>query len=198
MEIIELGIKIRLIEKLLGTVPKDKEIYTNFVLSKSPDKDILETESVQQIEEKGWTGFHQDEKGLFLFDYLVKGFLKASATVLKDSLKIKNLKSKIDSHVFVFPRKIYLNQEAPDGIFERPLRAETMQGPRVCLARSDYVKEGTEFEITIRVLPHKEITPETICSLLKYGALKGLGQFRNGSFGRFEFEIMKKPSSLIM
>lgn len=198
MEIIELGIKIRLLEKLLGTVPKDKEIYTNFVLSKAPDKDLAEAESVQQIEEKGWTGFHQDENGLFLFDYLVKGFLKAAATVLKDTLKIKNLKSKIDSHVFVFPRKIYLNKETPDGVFERPLRAETMQGPRVCLARSDYVKEGVEFEIVIRVIPHKEISPDTIQALLKYGALKGLGQFRNGSFGRFEFEVMKKPSSFVM
>lgn len=185
-------LKITLTEQMLGTVPKDKEIYTSYIASKAPIPEgaIDEVDSVETIEERGWTGFHKDENGLFIFDYLFKGFVKEAGNVLKDSVKIKNLRSKLDSYVFIFPRKIHLGKQKPDGVVERPLRAMTMQGPRVTLARSDYVDAGTTFELELKILPHKEITEELILELLKYGELKGLGQFRNGSYGRFGYEVL--------
>ena len=100
--------------------------------------------------------------------------------------KLRGIRGKIDKYVFISPRRIYLGKREPDGYVERPLRAMTMQGPRVSLARSDYVKEGLEIEFEIELIKNKEITWDIIEMLLSYGKYCGLGQFRNGSYGRFE------------
>ena len=180
-------VKIKLTTEMLGTVTKDPEVYKTYIESKKPET-VTEDEylTVEKIEEKGWTGFHQDEGGMFIYEYMVKGFLKAAGNVLKDIIKIKALRSKIDDYVFIKPRKIYLGQSKADGVIERPLRCMTMQGPRVTLARSDYINAGKEIEFDITLIPHKEINEDTILTLLKHGELMGLGQFRNGGYGRFE------------
>lgn len=84
--------KIRLTTEMLGTVAKDPEIYKAYIESKKP-KDILENESetVTKTEEKGWTGFHSDENGLFIYEYMIKGFLKHAGNTMKDALGIKAL-----------------------------------------------------------------------------------------------------------
>jgi hypothetical protein len=180
-------VTIRLITEMLGTVPKDRELYASYIESKRPAGDDVEADTVpENLEEKGWTGFHTDENGLFVYDYFIKGFFKNAGNVLKDSLKTKALRSKLSDFFFVSPRKIYLGKQKPDGMLERPLRAQTAQGPRVSLARSDYMAAGTEITFDIKLLGHKEISVETIKTLLAYGELQGLGQFRNGGYGRFE------------
>ena len=181
-------VKIKLLTEMLGTVTKDPEVYKTYIESKKPETLNGEEEylTVDKIEEKGWTGFHRDENGLFIYEYMIKGFLKAAGNVLKEVVKIKALRSKIDDFVFIQPRRIYLGQEKPDGFIERPLRAMTMQGPRVTLARSDYIKAGKVIEFELILIPHKEIKKETILFLLEHGRLMGLGQFRNGGYGRFE------------
>jgi hypothetical protein len=180
--------KIRLATEMLGTVAMDPEVYKTYIESKKPENGNGEDEylTVDKIEEKGWTGFHRDDNGLFIYEYMVKGFLKASGNVLKDVIKIKALRSKIDDYVFIKPRRIYLGQDKPDGVVERPLRAMTMQGPRVTLARSDYIRAGKEIVFSITLLPHKELTFGVINTLMQHGELMGLGQFRNGGYGRFE------------
>src|SRR3990170_2795445 len=184
-------IKIRLTEPMLGTVPKDPEVYKSYIETKKPEgENEQEYLTVEKIEEKGWTGFHKDDKGLFIYDYMIRGFLKNAGNILKEVVGIKNIKSKIDNVVFVFPRRIYLGKIIPDGVIERPLRAMTMQGPRVTLARSEYVDAGVEMEIEIKIIPNKEITESVLMSLFEYGQLCGLGQFRNGSYGRFEVMLM--------
>lgn len=200
--------KIQLLENMLGTVPKDEEVFKTYIESQKPIT-ITEDEAItiEKIEEKGWTGFHKDpEKGLLIKDYLFKGFIKHAGNTLKESLGIKALKSKITEFVFVFPRNIFLGKMQPDGVFERPLRAMTPQGERVCLARSDYVKSGTVFSLTIGLLKHPQINWKAIDALMSHGILMGLGQFRNGSFGRFvvlehteekEIDVSKIPSLLM-
>lgn len=185
MKKIIIDVEIELVEPMLGTVPKDPAVYATFIETKKPNE-IEENESltVEQIEQKGWTGFHKDEKGYFIYDYMIRGFLKNAGNILKESLKIKALASKIDKFVFVFPRRIYLPIKELTDVLERPLRAMTMQGPRVTLARSDTVPAGTCLQFTIQLLPC-EIDMETLESLFEYGELCGLGQFRNGSYGRF-------------
>jgi hypothetical protein len=184
-------VKITLTEDLLGTVPKDKEVYTTYIEGKKPPEiEESEVEDIIEAEEKGWTGFMKDEKGLYVFDYFIKGFLKHSANVQKDSLGIKALRSKVTDYVFVLPRKIYFGKAEPDGIFERPRQAMTAQGPRTSLARSDYISAGTELRFEIKMFPsHKEITTKVIEAILDYGQYMGLGQFRNGGFGRFSYVI---------
>ncbi|RLC49275.1 MAG: hypothetical protein DRH57_00200 [Candidatus Cloacimonadota bacterium] len=197
--------KIILIEKLLGSIPKDLKVFTRYVQAKyyGKEEDLMDADPEQldeqemqmQIEQKlapegqGETGFYTDADGVYLMDYHIKGFLKEAGNVLKDILKIKNLRSKIDNYVFVFPRYIWL-KEKPDGRLERSLRANTPQGPRVSLISSDFI-DPVEFEIEIALLPHKELNWKVIETLLDYGKLKGLGQWRNGGYGRFTWERVK-------
>ena len=51
---------------------------------------------------------------------------------------------------------------------------------------NDYINAGKEIEFEITIIPHKEINEEVIMTLLKHGEFMGLGQFRNGGYGRFE------------
>lgn len=193
MQVEKYRVKFTLLENMLGTVAKDKDIYTKFIESKKPVEvtdEALEAETVGE-ERPGWTGFHEDENGLFIYDYMIKGFLKNAANILKDELKVKNLRSKINNYVFVFPRRIPLGKTAPDGTYERPLRGQTAQGPIVTLAKSDVVHAGTTFEVEIHVLQQKEISQKVIEECLAYGQYQGIGQFRNGSWGRVACEIEK-------
>jgi len=178
--------KIELLTEMLGTVTKDPEVYKTYIESKKPEE-ITEEEylTVEKVEQKGWTGFHKDDAGLFIYDYMIKGFLKHAGNVLKEVAKVKALRSKIDDFIFIFPRKIRLGQKEADGIIERPLVGMTMRGPRVTLVRSDYINAGKVIEFEIKLLPHKELSWDLIKTLLEYGELMGLGQFRNGGYGRF-------------
>lgn len=201
MDIKIYDLTLTLIEPMLGTVPKNKDIYTDYIASKaekskSENADIAdEIATVPVNEERGWTGFHEDEQGIFVYDYLIKGFIKEAGNVLKDEKGVKALKSKLDSYLFVFPRHIYVGTK-PDDVFERPLRAMTMQGPRVTLVRSDMVNAGTVLKCELRLLKHKEINEDLLRELLDYGQFQGLGQFRNGSFGRFSYELTERKGGL--
>lgn len=202
-------VTFRLLEPLLGTVPKNKDVYTRYIAGKTdangnlliPDPKMIEEEAAtvpEDIEKGGWTGFHEDERGIFLYNYAILGFLKEAGNTLRAQIGVANLRSKIDQFVFVEPRRIYLGKDRPDGWLERPFRGLTMQGPRVTVVRSDYVDAGTEFSCRLLLLRGQvaskggakdEITEEVLRTLLDYGKFKGLGQFRNGSYGRFEYEL---------
>ncbi len=55
--------------------------------------------------------------------------------------------------------------------------------------RSDYVDAGTAFNAVIRIIQNKEVNVEVIREILEYGRFRGLGQFRNGSYGQSKFEM---------
>jgi hypothetical protein len=177
--------RLTLTEPMLGTIPKNKEVFTRYIASERTGED--EIANIPPGEESGYTGFYTKEDGIYLYDYHIKGFLKEAGNILKEALEIRALKSKLDNYLFVFPRSLRL-KDKPDGINERPLRAMTAAGPRISLAKSDYVDAGTTIEVTIKLLPHQELTQELIETLLDYGAFKGLGQWRNASWGRFTWE----------
>lgn len=185
-DIKEKEVTIELITDLWGTIPMDKEVFSTYVESKKPeDQKDTEANTVEQMEKKGTTGFHKDENGVFIFDYMVKGFLKNAANILKGpkNLNIKNARSKVVNQVFVHPRQIYVAKEVA-GVIERPLRAQTMQGPRVSLARSEFIKTGTRISFTVKWL-EEDFREKDIDTMLAYGEFQGLGQNRGGGFGRF-------------
>lgn len=188
----ELQVHIRLLNDMWGTIPKDAEVFKTYIESKKPvDQTEDEAVDLEKLEEKGFTGFHCDDDGVFLYDYLIKGFLKNAANVLKGPMKIKAMRSKVVNYVFVSPRKIHLGMEKPDGIVERPLRAQTMQGPRVTLARSEYINAGTEIAFTVKIIENTEIKDKHIKELLEYGKYQGLGQNRGAGYGAFEVISIK-------
>lgn len=210
---------LRFVQPVLGTVPKNRELYSDFIESKAskrieqPGEEPLLPESeretvVEELEEAGWTGFHQrpQERGgaLFVYDYYVKGYLKNAANVLKDSLGgfsrkrdsggFSNLKSHVNNYVFVNPREVAITDAqgneltAPDDVLPRPLRAMTAQGPRVSLVKSDLIQAGRLLKFEVVIVPghpfkHED---ELVGRLLEYAAYQGFGQWRNGGYGRAE------------
>mgnify|MGYP001594086539 CR=1 FL=1 len=198
----EYKLSMELTEPMLGTIPKNPDIYADWVKTQTNLK--TDEEAPEETEAKSWTGFHSDENGLYIMDYMVKGFLKEAASILPHALEIhkksgetlsgQTVKRRVENWVFVFPRRIYLGKKEPDGLIERPLRAMTMRGERITLVRSDQVNAGTKLEATLKVLDCP-ITEKTLRTWLDYGALKGLGQWRNASFGRFSYELAILPTS---
>jgi len=190
-------VTIELITKMLATVPKDPELYDNFIASKapSPEKAEEEIKSVPEAqtkaEEKGWTGFHKDSGGIFIYSYMVKGFIKtALETLMINGVvpKVPAYKKWIDRMVFIYPRKIYFGINKPDGNLSRALRTMTPQGERVTLLKSDYVKEGRKLFFAIEILKNdKKIDWYAISRCFLYGEYIGLGQWRgSGGYGRFK------------
>lgn len=179
---------------VLGTMPQT-DVCTDFIGSKFVDNGgelpSDEIETLPEALEKGTTGFHKLNGQPIFYDYQIKGFLKESGRIFNGLHGVKALRSKIDNLVFVTPRRVPIT--LPDGTkieyLERPLRAETAQGPRVALARSEMLPEGSWIEFTLEVYDGP-ITDDILRDLLTYGANKGLGQWRNGGWGRFEFEFV--------
>lgn len=183
----------------MGATPKNKDVYANHIATKAAlddEKLAQELDTVEHVEEKGWTGFHRVEGQPILYDYVIKGFFKDACGMLRRangtlSSKIKAYKKVIDGLVFVDPRHLVLHipAGAEMGVLERPLRAQTAQGERVALARSDTCPPGTvlEFDLTIMGGVSKALLTEWF----EYGALRGLGQWRNAGYGRFEYELIE-------
>ncbi len=206
------SVHIELIEDLLGTVPLSRDVYSQHIANKKREEltrdarkgmplasgreatdaviaEVLdeEVQSVQDMadpdQHRGWTTFHRDAEGPFLYDYHLKGNLCEAARALKEWGVVKQLQDKVKRYVFVAPRKIRLPEVS--GQNERPLRAQTAQGPRVTVVRSDTVCAGTQLFFDLIVVPGGGITKNLLEDVLSYGELQGLCQWRSGGWGRF-------------
>ncbi len=193
MNITKYEVEIELVEDMLGTVPKNKDVYKTFIASQAVDAGLAEEEiaTVQSLEEKGWTGFHKDDEGHFLYDYAVKGFLCESARTMKNYGAMKQLQDKFKRYVFVTPRRIRLPEPNKEPL-ERPLRAMTAQGPRVALTRSDVIPAGTVLKFNVEIMDVVGIKLDLLKATLDYGKYIGLGQWRTGSYGRFAVNQIKE------
>lgn len=196
-------VKIKLTEEMLGTANANPELHREFIASKSADADKVKEEMealpAEDLMEKSLTVFPRDSDGTpILYDYQIKGFVKEAAGVLieiaggeeikvgKTKLTKFTYKRIVDNYIFIQPRMIRL---APvSGVCTRPLRAETMRGERVALASSETVSAGTEFEIEINIL--SDTLVDLVKKCLDYGALKGIGQWRNSGKGRFVWQAV--------
>ena len=192
-------VRLTFTEALLGTVTKDPEVYAAYIASKAAltDEQLAEElGTVEKVEEKGWTGFHQKDGQPIIYDYVLKGFFKDACGMLRrvkgtKSSKIRAYRKEIDGLVFIEPRQIplVLPSGTKMGVLERPLRASTAQGDRIALARSDTCQPGTTLEFVVTVLGGS-IDAEQLIEWLDYGALRGLGQWRSASYGRFTYQVL--------
>jgi hypothetical protein len=186
-------VKVTFVTPVLGTQPQ-RDVATDYLAGKFeagagslPDDEL---ETLPEQLQKGTTAFHKVDGCPVMYDYMVKGFLKEAGRIFNGLDGVKALQSKIDNLVFVRQRRIPLH--VPDGaeitFLERPLRAQTAQGPRVGLARSEMLPEGTWFEFDLDVY-NGQVSGDILRALLSYGERKGLGQWRNGGWGRITFEF---------
>jgi hypothetical protein len=188
-----------------------KVVFEQPILGSQPSRDVAsvylaqrngfslpedEIETLPDALDKGTTVFHKDGQGRpVLWDYQLKGMLKAAAQVLNGKDGVRALKSKVNNLVFISPRVLTLQppetgqdiRELMDYL-ERPLRAETAQGPRVALARSEMLPEGVWFRCGLTIYPG-DVSEAVLTDLLDYGFYSGLGQWRNGGWGRFRYEL---------
>jgi hypothetical protein len=192
-------VRLTLVEEMLGTKAANAEVFATFIASKKPDGDPAkdELDRAESREENGTTVFHRDPDGAVgIYDYQIKGFFKDACGALRrvgdtSSAGLKAYKGVIDGLIFPAPR--FIRIKLPDGgrvgICERPLRAETMQGPRVSVCRSETIPVGSVIEFDITLL--QETLGKVVRDWLDYGKLRGLGQWRNSGKGRFEWEEVK-------
>ena len=200
----KLNVKLTLTEEMLGMCAK-ADVHEKFIASKAPDA-VSREEEVAALGEEAVvdatrTVFPRENGVPFMWDYQIKGFFKDACSMMRrvegsKSGKLSAHKKLIDGLIFPGPRKIML--KIPKGgkidSCQRPLRAETAQGPRIALADSETVPEGTTLEFTVTIMepPKKRGTPsleECLIEWLEYGEYRGLGQWRNSGKGKFEWEI---------
>ena len=189
--------------RILAAQAANPDVRSEFIASKAASlaKGEEETERLpeENLDKKNLTVFLRDDGKLCLSDYVIKGFLKEALGALKSQIGIANCATKIDNYVLVEPAYLHIkkNGEAldnPDGVLERPLRAMTMQGPRVSVTASEKVDAGWELEFDLTLLENpatpksRALTFDVIDAAMEYGSFKGLGQWRNAQNGRFTFE----------
>lgn len=187
-------------EPLLGAVSLDPAIYEAWIGKNAPDaaslSEEIKTLGTDAVVEKGTTGFHRVDGAPILYDYVLRGFCKDACSMLRRvpgtlSHGIKAYRKIIDGLVFVAPRKILIDLGETEITFlERPLRAQTAQGERIALARSEMIAAGASITFTLSVLG--VIKEPQLREWFDYGMLRGLGQWRNASYGRFTYEMIKQ------
>ena len=204
----ELKVRLTLLEQCLGTKPGNDELLRDHIISKSGDEKKMAEEmkareedySTEDAIEKKMTFFDKQAGHPYIWDYMVKGFLKEAWKAIKaikgsKCSEIKAYKQKIDNAIFLAEedRRIFFmdgNGKLVGGSamteLERSLRAQTMQGERVALARSESVPAGSTLTFTFLFLEPE--LDACVRECLDYGFYKGLGQWRNGGYGRFKWE----------
>ena len=68
-------------------------------------------------------------------------------------------------------------------VFERPLRADTAQGPRTALASSEILPAGTQFWLTLNLLD--PTLYDIVAECLDYKEYGGMLQYRSAGYGSF-------------
>jgi len=196
-----LVVELTFLEPLLGTLAGNPETASEYIASKRPDGvDPAEIAAIPPLSEdlqKSSTVFPRDPAGNpIIWDYQVKGFFKDACSMLARvpdtrSKGLKAYKKVIDGTVFVGPRQIPL--VLPSGgeltFCERPLRAQTAQGERIALARSEEAPVGTKLTFEVNCLNADNL--DDVAEWLSYGKLRGLGQWRNSGKGRFAYRIVE-------
>jgi hypothetical protein len=198
------NVKLHFTSPILGSAPANRDIYAKFVATKKADSteetraaesDFI-PEPIPFDDATGKMIFRVDpstQAKIFL-PHQIKGFLKQACKCVLGK-EITAYRSKIDDLVHVRPDVIPLKKNGQittmiDGLNERPLRAQTPQGPRVTLVSSEELTD-CEVEFVVEVLPlgTKDFDLETLDYIFQYGEFSGISQWRNAGYGRFTFEI---------
>lgn len=206
MEIKEMHVRWTFTEDALGGLPENRDIYREYIASKSPDAEGIEDEiaslGIEGAAEKGKTVFPKLPDGTpFIYDYQIRGFFKSAAGALRrvkgsKSAKMSAYKRKIDLLVFIEERRNPIDMH---GMLidecTRPLRASTPQGERTSIACSDSVPAGSTIDFTVQMLDG-DLEPY-VREWLDYGKFNGYGQWRNSGKGRFLWDELDADGNVI-
>lgn len=198
--------------RLCGGVPRNKELIRSWVEASTGFKDettekLIQADAelvVNEVAEKSWIGFMQDEKGLLLQARNVKACLKQSASLLGITQKKRGSKQILAEGMEVKSvsgsDRIHLGRAVPDGTDESAIHVMTAQGPRTALRRMDYVENVTiEFEIwvlTTSAQENRHIGEKELKMILMHAQENGLGASRSQGEGKFEVTAFERLSAV--
>lgn len=189
-------VEIEIRDKLLGGKPKTDKLIKGWLKSRGRENTVeREIEEIDLLEEekKAWSGFKKDNQGLYLDSYQIKGMIKEVVKVLKLSRSVRGLVNLLTSGFFIYPARIYLGKDKPDGFIEETAQVMGRMGPRSIVKRHDYV-EKVNLSFEVRFFDTKVLNEETLRLILEAGQEVGLGTNRHegGEFGKFEVIKLEK------
>lgn len=191
-------VTIRFTEDVLGSV-STLPVYQAYQAQTAMANGKYVADEMETLidQRKGRTAFHRDGNTPILYDYVVKGHMKESWRACRQmpgsaSAKLTAGKSKIDMLVHIYPRRIALKLRKPTVDNERPLRADTPQGPRVTVVASEAAQAGTVMEFEVLCLAPDVVGEKLVKEWLDNGQYVGLGQWRSGGYGRFVVESFEE------
>lgn len=192
----EMRVRLTLTEDALGMAPTSNKIYADFIAANAPDAKTREEEiaenGIEETVNAGTTVFPKLPDGRpFFWDYQIRGMFKDSMGMLRRvpgtaCSKAKAYKKLVDGLLFVRERRIPIAVSGELGHCQRALRTDGPSGSRTALASSETVPAGSTCEFSVLMLTD-EMEP-IVRECLDYGALRGLGQWRNSGAGRFIWE----------
>ncbi len=199
----KLRVRIEFLEEALGTLPGNENLMRDYVASKSPDtaktmEEEIASLGLDGVEDKKMTVFPKAADGNpIYFDYQLKGFFKDSWRALAKAGKTGYAGGKaastysayikaIDKLMFIGPRQCHIDTHGMlMDTCERPLRAQTPQGERVSIAKSETIPAGSTVDFVIVFLDQSDKFEDAVRECLDYGVYSGLSQWRNSGKGRF-------------
>lgn len=206
------------ITPILGSTPADFESYSYLVENMrktnpmaadlmEADRDLMPTrEDIGMDEEDNSpvTGFQRDrESKEIILHQQIKGFFKNAGKVLGKQFGYTQYRAKVDDFMSINPVNVKITRDGKplmqaDRLFKRSLRASTARGDRIALATSELIEAGWQAEFTVVLIKNeatdksRALNMEMVRALLEYGQFVGLGQWRNGDYGRFTWEAVSE------
>jgi len=177
-------------------------------------------EAMEQVEKKGMTVFYRrpEDKVLYIKNHMIKGFLKASGDALrveanKETTRTKpeegaekpkgkgtiwgSIDGKIDDNITVYPNELVIcdvdgkPKLDGDGFLVRSLRAQTLQGPRVTVVKSEILSPLSRIRYTLFWPSNGPVNKDMLVKMLDRGEIYfGLGQWRSSGKGKFTYRIL--------
>lgn len=186
---------------------EEREILQD--LLESLEAEMAELPDVEDDNDERLTVFYRAKYDDFevpvIRAHQVLGFFKHGMNAFKEVFRVKNARDKVSRYVRIKPFNLFIYEKeiAPenlvdevDGILERPLRAMTMQGERVSVAKSEYIKSDGDklLQFELLLFKNKDIKFDMLKTLMEeYGKVNGISQWRNtGYYGAFEVVEIKK------
>ncbi len=207
-------VKLRVLSRLYGGLPKNPELIQGFLKGKGiPEDDegkklaakIKEEvgtpqDELEAAEERMWTTFKIDETGLYIETRQIKAMLK-EAVGESEMYKVKGLsglKSRMGGAVFpkgeggLDRTRLYLYRDEqcqkpidlPDGYEDTVGHVSGPQGRRSILKRKDYV-ESPWISFYLKVA-NKRVSRTVLENLFELGEEIGLGADRSQEHGKFQ------------
>lgn len=209
----EYEVELRVLDKLYGGLPKNPELIEGFLKGKGVPEEAAKEMAPkiaaeiaaenQETEERMWTTFKRDEKGIYIETRQIKALLKEAVgeTEMWKQQGLAGLKSRVGGAVF--PKgeggadltRLYLYRDGkavkePDGFDETVGHVSGPQGKRAILKRKDFVLTPT-VRFTLRVA-NPRVKKDILAALFEVGEEIGLGADRSQEHGKFKMLKFEK------